>query len=192
MLCGAVAGLSQSIVTSPMELVKTRIQLQTEACVATKSLSCAATSSSTVTNCKSYASPLDCIKKIVTTEGWRGMFRGQLITVLRDVSPSLAYSSSLLVCIVFLLHSLGSSFCIRLTLLLSPLTRISFPLLRTHFSSFSLHTHTDTKPFLPVTLLHPSALPWVSHVDALRSIETLLKRSMTSRSPQFPLLLTLH
>lgn len=90
-LCGAAAGLSQSIVTSPMELVKTRVQLQTEACVTTKSLSCAATSSSTVTNCSSYTSPIDCIKKIVTTEGWRGMFRGQFITILRDVPGFSSY-----------------------------------------------------------------------------------------------------
>lgn len=86
MLCGAAAGFSQSIVSSPMELVKTRVQLQTEACATTKSMSCAATSSSTLTNCSSYASPMDCVKKIVTTEGWRGIFRGQLITVFRDVS----------------------------------------------------------------------------------------------------------
>lgn len=91
MLCGAVAGFSQSIVTSPMELVKTRVQLQTEACVTTKSLSCAATSSSTVTNCSSYTSPVDCIKKIVTTEGWRGLFRGQFITVCRDVPGFSSY-----------------------------------------------------------------------------------------------------
>lgn len=90
MLCGAAAGLSQSIVSSPMELIKTRVQLQTEACTTTKSMSCAATSSSTVTNCSSYASPMDCVRKIVTTEGWRGIFRGQLITVCRDVSVTFA------------------------------------------------------------------------------------------------------
>lgn len=104
MLCGAAAGLSQSIVSSPMELVKTRVQLQTEACATTTSLSCAATSSSTVTNCKSYSSPLDCVKKIVTTEGWRGIFRGQFITVCRDVSVllvffSLSYSLTISCCL---------------------------------------------------------------------------------------------
>lgn len=91
MLCGAAAGLSQSIVSSPMELIKTRVQIQTEACATTKSLSCAATSSSTVTNCSSYASPMDCVRKIVTTEGWRGIFRGQLITVCRDVPGFASY-----------------------------------------------------------------------------------------------------
>ncbi|KAG0718752.1 Mitochondrial basic amino acids transporter [Chionoecetes opilio] len=90
-LCGATAGLSQSIVSSPMELVKTRVQLQTESCVTTKSLSCAASSSSTVINSRSYASPMDCIKKIVTTEGWRGMFRGQFVTILRDVPGFATY-----------------------------------------------------------------------------------------------------
>ncbi|KAK4315013.1 hypothetical protein Pmani_013737 [Petrolisthes manimaculis] len=91
-LCGSAAGLCQSIVASPMELVKTRLQLQTESCgTAMKSLSTAASSSSTITNSKTYTSPLDCMKKIITTEGWRGMFRGQAITTLRDVPGFASY-----------------------------------------------------------------------------------------------------
>lgn len=86
-ICGAGAGFSQSFVASPIELVKTRIQIQAESCgAATKSLSTAASSSSTLINSRTYTSPLDCIKKIITTEGWRGLFRGQAITTLRDVS----------------------------------------------------------------------------------------------------------
>lgn len=86
-ICGAGAGFFQSFVASPMELVKTRIQIQTESCgAATKSLSTASSSSSTLANSKTFTSPLDCMKKIITTDGWRGLFRGQTITTLRDVS----------------------------------------------------------------------------------------------------------
>ncbi|KAG7169637.1 Mitochondrial basic amino acids transporter-like, partial [Homarus americanus] len=91
-LCGATAGFFQAFVSSPMELVKTRVQLQTEASgAAIKSLSTAASSHNTITNCASYSSPLDCLKKICTTEGWRGVFRGQLITVVRDVPGFASY-----------------------------------------------------------------------------------------------------
>ncbi|XP_045605309.1 mitochondrial basic amino acids transporter [Procambarus clarkii] len=92
MMCGATAGFCQSFVSSPMELIKTRVQIQTEASVmSVKSLSTAATSSSTINHCATYSSPLDCLKKICTTEGWRGLFRGQLITVARDVPGFSSY-----------------------------------------------------------------------------------------------------
>lgn len=91
-LCGATAGLFQSFVSSPMELVKTRVQLQTEASAASvKCLSTAASSSTTVSNCTSYSSPLDCLRKIYTMDGWRGLFRGQLITIYRDVPGFASY-----------------------------------------------------------------------------------------------------
>ncbi|XP_064119933.1 mitochondrial basic amino acids transporter-like [Macrobrachium nipponense] len=89
-LAGATAGFFQAFVTSPMELVKTRVQLQTEAAATpTASLSTASSSSSTITASRSYDSPLDCLRKIYTTEGFKGLFRGQLITLVRDV-PALS------------------------------------------------------------------------------------------------------
>lgn len=70
-----------------MELLKTRMQVQTEVCkTGVQSLSTAAHSSSTVAASATYSSPLDCFKKIITTEGTQGLFRGQAITLMRDVS----------------------------------------------------------------------------------------------------------
>lgn len=48
-----------------MELLKTRLQLQ---------------ESSALT------SPIECARRIFQTEGLKGLFRGQMITVMRDVS----------------------------------------------------------------------------------------------------------
>ncbi|CAL4165745.1 unnamed protein product [Meganyctiphanes norvegica] len=89
---GAAAGLCQGFVSSPMELLKTRMQVQTEvAKPMVQSLSTAAHSSSTVANSTSYNSPMDCLRKIVTTEGTRGLFRGQAITLMRDVPGFASY-----------------------------------------------------------------------------------------------------
>lgn len=91
-LSGAAAGLCQGFVTSPMELLKTRMQVQTEVCkTGVQSLSTAAHSSSTVAASATYSSPLDCLRKIVTTEGTRGLFRGQAITLMRDVPGFASY-----------------------------------------------------------------------------------------------------
>ncbi|XP_063595922.1 mitochondrial basic amino acids transporter-like [Penaeus indicus] len=63
-IAGSSAGLVQAFVTSPMELLKTRLQLQ---------------ESSALT------SPIECARRIFQTEGLKGLFRGQMITVMRDV-----------------------------------------------------------------------------------------------------------
>lgn len=68
-MAGAAAGFTQSVVASPMELAKTRVQIQD-------------TGSSTL---QKYRSPLHCIREVYRTEGFRGVFRGQLITILREV-----------------------------------------------------------------------------------------------------------
>lgn len=91
-LSGAAAGLCQGFVTSPMELLKTRMQVQSDTCkLGAQSLSTSAQSSSTVVASASYSSPLDCMRKIVTTEGARGLFRGQTITLMRDVPGFASY-----------------------------------------------------------------------------------------------------
>ncbi|XP_065331830.1 mitochondrial basic amino acids transporter-like [Cloeon dipterum] len=65
-IAGAAAGLSQSWVASPLELAKTRMQIQQG-------------------NRPMYRSPLHCLRDVYHREGWRGVFRGQLITVYREV-----------------------------------------------------------------------------------------------------------
>ncbi|XP_059471368.1 mitochondrial basic amino acids transporter [Neocloeon triangulifer] len=63
---GAAAGLSQSWVASPLELAKTKMQIQQG-------------------DRPKYRNPLHCLRDVFHREGWRGVFRGQLITVYRDV-----------------------------------------------------------------------------------------------------------
>lgn len=72
---GTAAGMCQSVVTSPMELAKTRMQLQT-----THS-----------TGGPMFRGPLDCVRYIHRTEGVRGIFRGFGITAVRDVPGFATY-----------------------------------------------------------------------------------------------------
>lgn len=67
-LAGATAGIAQSPISSPIELAKTRMQLQ----------------SSTG---RKYSGPVDCLKDIYKREGYRGVFNGLGITFLRE-APS--------------------------------------------------------------------------------------------------------
>jgi solute carrier family 25 carnitine/acylcarnitine transporter 20/29 len=67
-IAGATAGLSQSIVCSPIEMVKTRLQLQNNYKSAVQ-----------------HKNPVDCLKYIFKHEGFRGVFRGTGLTAARDV-----------------------------------------------------------------------------------------------------------
>ncbi|XP_057772779.1 LOW QUALITY PROTEIN: mitochondrial arginine transporter BAC2-like [Salvia miltiorrhiza] len=76
-LGGFGTGAIQSLVLSPVELVKIRLQLQ------------AKTRSSKIHN-----GPLDVARSILRAEGWRGLYRGLTITVLRDAPAHAAYFST--------------------------------------------------------------------------------------------------
>lgn len=66
---GAGSGLVQTLICSPMELVKSRLQVQHD-----------------MPDAKiKHAGPLSCLKHIWKTEGLRGVYRGFGITVVRDV-----------------------------------------------------------------------------------------------------------
>uniref|UniRef100_A0A1B6M8Q4 Mitochondrial basic amino acids transporter n=2 Tax=Graphocephala atropunctata TaxID=36148 RepID=A0A1B6M8Q4_9HEMI len=60
-LAGASSGLVQSVISSPVELVKTRVQISNQ-----------------------YRGTLDCFFKTYKQEGIRGVFKGQSITGVRD------------------------------------------------------------------------------------------------------------
>lgn len=75
-LAGSAAGLAQSIVCSPMELIKTRLQLQ-------DNLPRAA---------ERFSGPMDCTRAIWRREGYRGIFRGLGITAARDMPGKLCSS----------------------------------------------------------------------------------------------------
>lgn len=64
---GAIAGFAQSMLCSPMELAKTRVQLL------------------------GHGSPLQCLKDIHMSEGLRGVFKGYGITVLREIPGFSSY-----------------------------------------------------------------------------------------------------
>lgn len=64
---GAAAGFAQSILCSPMELVKTRVQLM------------------------GSGSPFQCLKNIYRSEGVRGVFKGYGLTVMREIPAFSSY-----------------------------------------------------------------------------------------------------
>ena len=69
MLCGSFAGFVNSIVLSPIELVKCRLQLQTQS----------------RTNAY-YKGSIDCLVKIVSEEGIsNGFFKGLVPTIVREI-----------------------------------------------------------------------------------------------------------
>lgn len=65
---GSAAGLSQSLICSPMELVKSRLQMQHD-----------------IPNAVKHKNPWACLRYIAKHEGRRGVFKGLSITVARDV-----------------------------------------------------------------------------------------------------------
>ncbi|VDK56640.1 unnamed protein product [Anisakis simplex] len=67
LIAGGVAGLAQTIVISPTELLKLRMQVQIEG---TK---------------KEYSSPIDCIRKLTRRYGVLHLYRGMQATIFRDI-----------------------------------------------------------------------------------------------------------
>ncbi|CAK7207714.1 carrier protein ymc1 [Sporothrix eucalyptigena] len=72
-LCGGGAGIVNSAVSGPMEQVRIRLQLQP-----------APRSKSMSSQRPLYAGPWDCLRTIVAHDGLRGLYRGQVATLMRD------------------------------------------------------------------------------------------------------------
>ena len=79
-VAGCVGGVAQSIICGPMELAKTRMQIQGQG----ESLHKFRSSRHT------YTGPVDCLHKIYHKEGVPGVFRGLGLTAARD-TPSFAF-----------------------------------------------------------------------------------------------------
>ena len=62
---GASAGIICSVFSSPIELIKTQLQVQSDAR-------------------KLYTGPIDCVRKIAATRGVKGLYRGYSPTLLRE------------------------------------------------------------------------------------------------------------
>lgn len=74
-LAGAIAGFCQSFICSPMELAKTRMQLQDK-----------------IDSTVKHKSSIHCIVYIIRTEGLGGTLKGLLSTVLRDIPGILSFA----------------------------------------------------------------------------------------------------
>ncbi|XP_058840127.1 mitochondrial basic amino acids transporter [Topomyia yanbarensis] len=74
-LAGSAAGLAQSFICSPMELVKTRLQLQ----------------DNLPKGAFRFNGPIDCLRHIHKKGGFRGVFRGLGITAARDMPGFSSY-----------------------------------------------------------------------------------------------------
>jgi len=75
--CGLGAGIGASLINCPMELVRIKLQIQTQA------------KESAV-----YKGPIDCIQKMWKAEGIRGPLKGMVVTALRDVPGFAIYFTS--------------------------------------------------------------------------------------------------
>ena len=62
-LAGGIAGVANSVVSGPVEHIRTRMQVQTSL---------------------EYKSTLDCFKKIYSEHGLRGIYKGQPVTMIRE------------------------------------------------------------------------------------------------------------
>uniref|UniRef100_A0A336LHN7 CSON014443 protein n=1 Tax=Culicoides sonorensis TaxID=179676 RepID=A0A336LHN7_CULSO len=73
-LAGSAAGMAQSVICSPMELIKTRLQLQ-----------------DSIKGLEKAKGPLDCMKQIWKKKGTKGIFKGLGITAARDLPGFASY-----------------------------------------------------------------------------------------------------
>jgi solute carrier family 25 carnitine/acylcarnitine transporter 20/29 len=69
-IAGATSGLANSIVSGPVEHIRTRLQVQTGT---------------------GFTGPLDCIQKIYRSHGLAGIYKGQAITMAREFQGYGAY-----------------------------------------------------------------------------------------------------
>ena len=65
---GAFSGFVNSIIVSPVELIKTRLQIQYE-----------------TRGSQTFSGPMDCIRHILKASGVKGLFRGMAATIYREV-----------------------------------------------------------------------------------------------------------
>jgi solute carrier family 25 carnitine/acylcarnitine transporter 20/29 len=87
-ITGAVAGAAQSFICSPMELIKLRLQVQTNP---TEMFHW---SHSTNNGGRVYLDPWDATKKIIQRDGIRGFFKGLELTLTRETPAFAIYFST--------------------------------------------------------------------------------------------------
>jgi solute carrier family 25 carnitine/acylcarnitine transporter 20/29 len=83
-LAGSIAGAAQCVICSPMELAKTRLQIQ----------GLGESRRHFRSHKHTYDGPWDCMRKIYRSEGIRGVYRGFLLTCLREMPSFGVYFAS--------------------------------------------------------------------------------------------------
>ncbi|CAG8762435.1 6884_t:CDS:2, partial [Dentiscutata erythropus] len=73
-MSGAAAGIANSVISGPVEHIRTRLQVQITP----------TQSNSSAKKSMLYSGPIDCIKKIYSSHGIRGIYKGQMMTMVRE------------------------------------------------------------------------------------------------------------
>jgi hypothetical protein len=68
---GSYAGLVNTVVVTPVELVKIKMQIQSN--------------DPSLGHGKAYSSAFDCVRHVVRDEGVRGLFKGTVVTIYREI-----------------------------------------------------------------------------------------------------------
>ncbi|PNW84152.1 hypothetical protein CHLRE_04g223300v5 [Chlamydomonas reinhardtii] len=82
LLSGAAAGAAGSLISAPVELVRTKMQMQRRAALAGTVAAGAAASAGAE---EFYKGSLDCFKQVMSKHGIKGLYRGFTSTILRDM-----------------------------------------------------------------------------------------------------------
>ena len=85
-IAGSIAGIAQSCICSPMELAKTRMQMQ--------GLGGIEGHKKRMGVQVQYTGPVDCLRKIYRAEGARGLSKGYIPTVMREGPSFFVYFAS--------------------------------------------------------------------------------------------------
>jgi len=80
LVSGGMAGMAGSFVSTPVELIRTKLQLQTKSGTSTVTKSFSDSSK----NNSNYRGSFDCARRLISEHGIRGVYRGFGSTMLRD------------------------------------------------------------------------------------------------------------
>ncbi len=81
-IAGALSGFVNCAIATPIELVKTRLQVQSDEL---KNLEKFYKENPTAKKIPIYKGPWDCFRRIYSSEGIRGIYKGNLATIYREV-----------------------------------------------------------------------------------------------------------
>lgn len=75
-LAGGGAGMSTAFVLTPVELIKCRLQIQAQ---------------SKTAGANAYKGPIDVIRRTIATDGFKGLWKGQMSCLAREIPGNMAW-----------------------------------------------------------------------------------------------------